>query len=245
MAASEELSFVIPGFTPETIPLDRLIEYLQQMVILLGDPDQLHLISIDEGSVKPIIRATKTVVNNSKHNLKNIKSGIGTRKQNDAHKKIRGMLRRDAPGSNIQAHIYYKKQILLKISPEDEISKPISGIRQHTTIDGQLIRVGGVSEDASLSIQDLQGKTISGLFAKRAIAKDLGALLWEPVRLSGVGVWDRTIEGEWILNRMQVQSFEKLVDQELDVLVDNLVSLNLPWPENTMSLLTEERELSI
>lgn len=121
----------------------------------------------------------------------------------------------------------------------------LSGIRQASSVDGQLIRVGGAGDDAALQVQDLQGKILSGFTAKRAVAKDLAKLLWEPVRLYGIGLWGRTGEGEWLLERMQVQSFEPLEDEDASLILERLRSLKVEWPDDSLDRLLAERDASL
>lgn len=245
MADFEDLSFVIPGYTPETIPLGRLIEYLQQMTLILGDPESLHLIAIDEGSVAPKLRAPKAVALEAKDRARRVGRGDGTRKQNDAFNRVRRMLRRDAPNMDKPALLRSDRRVLLEIPAAPEDVGVLVGIRQASTIDGQLIRVGGAGEDASIQLQDVQGKIHSGFTAKRVVAKELAKLLWEPVRLSGVGIWERTLDGDWVLDRMQVQSYETLEEEDLETVLDRLQSLEVQWPKDALQRLKEEREASL
>lgn len=245
MADFEELSFVIPGYTPETIPLGRLIEYLQQMSVILGDPESLHLVAIKEGSVAPVLHAPRAVALQARDRARRVSHGDGTRKQVDAYNRVRRMLRRDSPSADRPALLRSDRQVLLEIPAAPEDPGALTGIRQATSIDGQLIRVGGAGEDAALQLQDMQGRIHSGFTAKRTLAKELASLLWEPVRLSGVGIWQRTGEGEWCLERMQVQSYETLEDEDLSLVIDRMRSLEVQWPKDVLEKLREEREASL
>lgn len=245
MADFEELSFVIPGYTPETIPLARLIEYLQQMSIVLGDPENLHLVAIVDGSVEPVLHAPKAIALEARDRASRVQRGDGTRKQVDAYNKIRRMVRRDSRDAGKPALLRSQQKVVLEIPAAPEDVGAITGIRQASSIDGQLIRVGGAGEDAALQVQDLQGKILSGFTAKRSIAKELASLLWEPVRLYGIGIWERSSEGEWQLERMQVQTYEKLDDEDLSLVLERLRSLKVAWPDDALDRLREEREVSL
>jgi hypothetical protein len=245
MADFDELCFVIPGYTPETIPLGRLIEYLQQMAVVLGDPENLHLVEIREGSVSPVLHAPKAVAIEARERAGRLQKGDGTQKQVDAYNRIRRMVRRDARDASKPALLRSHERVLLEIPAAPEEIGMLSGFRQATVVDGQLIRVGGAGEDAQLQVQDLQGKTLSGLTAKRPLAKELAMRMWEPVRLHGVGLWGRTSDGIWVLERMQVQSFEPLEDEELGLTVERLRSLDVVWPKDAVELLQNEREATL
>lgn len=244
MADFEELSFVIPGYTPDTIPLHRLIEYLQQIAAVLGDPENIHLMEVKKGSAEPVLRAPKAVAIGARDKAKRIQRGDGTRRQVDAFNRIGKMLRRDSRDAGAPALLRSQSKVVLEIpaAPEDEGS--LNGIRQASSVDGQLIRVGGAGEIASLQVQDLQGNILSRFTAKRDLAKDLAKLLWEPVRLSGIGLWERTSEGEWRLERMQVQSFERLEDEDLSLVLERMRSLPVVWPKDSLERLRDERGAS-
>jgi hypothetical protein len=242
MADFEELSFVIPGYTPETIPLDRLIEYLQQMSAVLGDPENLHLIAVKDGSAAPLFRVPKQAALEIRDRASRVQRGDGTKKQVDAYNRIGRMLRRDSRDAGKPALLRYPQAVVLEIAPAPEDTGVLSGVRQASTVDGQLISVGGASEDASLRVQDLDGRIMSGFTAKRALAKELAKLLWEPVRLSGIGQWCRSEEGVWQLERMQVQSYERLEEDSLGVTLERLRALNIEWPDDAERRLAEERD---
>jgi hypothetical protein len=244
MADFEELSFVIPGYTPETIPLGRLIEYLQQISAVLGDPENLHLIEVRPGSVAPVFHLSTEVALEAKDKAAKVQRGDGTKKQVDAYNRLRRMVRRDSRDAGVPKPAILKttNRTVLEIPAAPDDLGVLSGIRQATSIDGQLIRLGGAGDDATMQVQDLSGKILSNFTAKRMVAKELRNLLWENVRLYGVGQWGRDSDGLWCLERMQVQSYERLDDEDLGVTVERLRDLKVAWPEETYDKLLLERE---
>lgn len=245
MSDFEEISFVIPGHSPETIPLDRLIEYLQQMVTVLGDPNNLHLVEIRQSSVSPVLHTSKKDALELRERAMQVQRGQGTPKQNKAYNTIRRMVRCDVRGTNLEGRnvvLRDSSRVILEIPPAQEESEVIEGLKQATSVDGQLIKVGGPKEDAVLQIRALDGEILSGFTAKRSLAKELAHLLWGPtIRLSGVGVWSRDIDGIWRLSSMHVQSFELLEDDEAMVTLERLRKLNVNWPLDALERLHEER----
>ena len=61
MSDFEKFSFVIPAYSPETMPLDRLIEYLQQIALIIGDPNNIHLVEIKKSSTAPVFLVQKRI----------------------------------------------------------------------------------------------------------------------------------------------------------------------------------------
>ncbi|MEY2928153.1 MAG: hypothetical protein RL367_2630 [Pseudomonadota bacterium] len=242
MADFEELSFVIPGYTPETMPLGRLIEYLQKMAIILGDPDNLHLVALRQGSCAPVFHAPRATVLEASDRAGRVARGDGTKKQVDAYNHVRKMLRRDARDAGQPAVLRSPTKTILEIPAAPDDQGELSGVRQASSIDGQLMRVGGAGEDASLLVQDLEGRTLSGFTTSRSLARELGCLLYQPVRLSGIGQWARSDEGEWMLERMHVQSYESLDDEGPGATLERLRRLNVKWPAEAADLLADERD---
>lgn len=239
MADFEELSFVIPGHTPETMPLNRLLDYLHHIAAVLGDPEKLHLIEVREGSCEPIFHADVPTALVVRERAARVQRGDGTKRQIDGFNQIRRMLREDGARKR-PALLRTPQSIFLEIQPAPEETS-LSGIRQSSSVDGALIKIGGASENASIQLQDLDGKIISGFTAKRAIAKDLAHHMWEPVRLHGVAQWGRTDEGQWQLERMQVNSFDPLDDESLSVTMGKLRGANVEWPTDAIDRLLNER----
>jgi len=248
MSDFEELSFIIPGFTPETMPLDRLIEYLQQMAVVLGDPKNLHLVAIRTSSVSPVLHAPKETALEARDRAQRVQRGDGTRRQIGAYNRISKMVRRDAAGTKYAgrpALLRTVDRIILEIPAAPEESGVIEGLRQMTTIDGQLIKVGGVGDNASLQLQDLDGRILSGFTATRSLTKELATLIYEPVRLMGIGQWSRSGDGVWELDRMHVQSYERLEDEDATVTIERMRDLKVEWPSDAWERLRDEREAEL
>ena len=66
MPSFKELRFTIEGkidgvdFTPTTIPMSRLAEYLLDLATLLGHKESVHLIGVKDGSAQPVILYDET-----------------------------------------------------------------------------------------------------------------------------------------------------------------------------------------
>jgi hypothetical protein len=242
MAEFEEFSFVIPAYTPETMPLDRLIEYLQQISAVIGDAANLHLIKIDKSSTAPTFIVPKRAALQAKERAAQFNRGDGTREQARAYNRLRRMVRRDAPEARRPAVLSSAAKVILEIPAAPEDSGALTGIRQASTFDGVLVSIGGVGDAASVRLQTLDGQVVSGFTATRTVAKDLAKLIYEPIRVSGPGIWGRSEEGVWGLERMQIQSFEPLDDEPLREVLARLRSVEVEWPADTFERLRLERE---
>ncbi len=239
MAAFEKIFFVIPVHTPETMPLNRLLEYLQQIALVIGHPEKLHLMQILEGSCEPVFYTDVSTSLAVQATAQRLQRGEGNKRQFDGLNQLRRMLREDGV-SDKPAILRSSRSVFLQIQAAPRETS-LSGIRQASSVDGALIKIGGASDTANIQLQDISGKILSGFTASRSLAKDLAHHMWDPVRLHGTGFWGRDDSGRWNLEKMQVNSFDVLEDESLSVTLAKLRSVNVTWPVDAVERLLAER----
>jgi hypothetical protein len=241
MADFEEIEFVIPAYTPETMPLNRLLEYLRSIGDVIGAPNDLHLVRIGSSSTKPVFSVAIPVAIHTREEAAAVRTGSGTTKQRNAYNQIREMVKKDG---GIPATLKDRTGVILNFPPPSEGIDTVSGVRQASSFDGSLIRVGGVGETVPLQMQDLGGELFSNFSAPKAIAKAMAPRLFEPLRVSGIGSWDRSAEGKWKLSKMLIQSFEPLGDETLADVFQKLRAAPVNWPPDADDILRADRESS-
>ena len=242
MADFEELEFVIPAYTPETMPLDRLLQYLQQIGEVVGAASDMHLVRIEPSSTKPIFTMPVPIAIQARERVAAVRRGGGTGIQRAAYNRIRRMVRQDG---GKPASLSDRSGIILDFPPAPEETGAISGVRQASTFDGALIRVGGVGDFTPIQMQNMDGEIFSGFSAPRILAKEMAQRLFEPIRVAGIGNWDRSASGEWKLSRMLVQSYEPLKDEPLEEVFHRLKAAPVAWPANADDVLQAERESAV
>jgi hypothetical protein len=237
----DELEFVIPGFTPETMPLDRLLLYLQEIAEVVGVASDMHLVRIEPSSTKPVFKMPTPMANEARERVSRVRRGEGSAKQRRAYSRIRQMVRRDG---GTPASLKDRTGVILDFPPEAEVG-PIVGVRQPTSFDGVLLRVGGTGDFIPILMQGLNEEVFSGFSALRSVAKEIAPRIFEPLRVHGLGSWDRNQAGEWKLAKMLVQSFEPLQDESLEGVMRKLRAAPVAWPENADELLQADREAAL
>ena len=85
---------------------------------------------------------------------------------------------------------------------------------QERSLDGLLISVSGKDDTIPLRLQN-GDTTYSNCDTTRAIARDLGKHLFEPIRVHGTGKWLRDRDGTWTLIRFRVHRFDVLAKDSL------------------------------
>lgn len=236
MSDLERFKFTVPGYFPDTMPLDRLMEYLAQLSVVLGNPGDLHLVGVEKGSTRPVLAMRHDVAVKARHHAREVAEGGGSGRRRDAYTTIRRMVAQDGGKPAILKEP--RGAIILKF-PTVDIGQDqiINALRQPTSVEGTLVRVGGVGENAQLLLQELNGTVIAGCTASRNVARDMAPLIYRSLRVSGIGSWHRTEAGKWELSRLHVQTFEPLDESELEDVVAKLQALNVPWPDDTIEQL--------
>lgn len=235
MSDLQEFSMEIPAFTPETMPFNRLLAYLEQAAILLGEPSDLHLVDIREGSTCPVFALRKDVAKRAIERVSEVRRGGGSTRRRAAYRKINHMVSEDGGPAFLRVE---NEEPILTFQGEPDSVNAVKGVRQATKVDGILARIGGTGKYSQLLIQDWDGETIAGCSTTRTLAKELAAYLYEPIRLNGIGTWERSEEGVWTLDHMQVQSYSPLDDKGHMEIVRELQAVNVSWPHDTIEKLT-------
>lgn len=239
MADFERFEFVVPGYTPETMPLDRLIEYLTQLTIILGNPSDLHLVDIEKSSTKPVIVMPHHAAVRAKRRARETWEGGGSSRQRQAYHRIRRMV---ADDGGKPAVLTTRQATILEFPSVDlGADQEIGSIRQASSVAGELIRVGGDSEFDQILLKDMSGEVVAGCFATKAVAKQLAKCLHEHVRLHGIASWHRDRQGKWQISRMKVLNFETLDSATLKDALAEVQSAVNDWPDDLTETLLKMR----
>lgn len=240
MADFERFEFVVPGYTPETMPLDRLIEYLNQLMIILGNPSDLHLVEIQRSSTKPVLIMPHHAAVKARQRARETWEGGGSARARGAYQRIRRMVSDDG---GKPAVLSTREGMILEFpGVELEADQEISSVRQASSVSGELIRVGGESEFDQILLKDISDKVISGCFATKEVAKQLAKHLHDYVRLHGIASWQRDRQGNWQITRMKVQTFEMLEVDSLGDAIADVQKVIGDWPDDLANILLDMRK---
>lgn len=237
MDGAKTFKLKIDRYTPETIPMVRLAEYMQKFAQLLGETKNVHFQKITRSSTNLVARVDFEATPKVNLRLREIRAGtapevdLRVAQEVDrmfANDNTSGALIRLAPNEVMIPFLGAKKERQMVYGP----------ITQATTLDGVVIRVGGKGEQATLQIET-DGGIQTNCSVTREMAKELGKRLYDPVlRFSGDGRWIRNESGEWELTRFNVSHFEELDNASLGEVVAELRTMDGrdwtdvdPWQE--------------
>lgn len=207
-----EYTFKIDIFTPDTLPMARLAEYLAALAGLVGYEDSTHFVAIRKGSAKLVHKVDAPDAPKVAKRLAEVSQGVGPRDAQRAFKILDELLSDD----NATGELTVGDAVIIPF-PGRTRPKPLTfpAFRQVGTIDGEVVRVGGQDSSAHVILQD--GSTIfSGCTLSRDLARELAKHLYSgKVRLFGEGRWERKPDSSWKLLDFRVDSFETLDDAPL------------------------------
>ncbi|WP_201159895.1 hypothetical protein [Rhodoplanes elegans] len=202
---SVEFYFWIDAWTPSTIPMARLAEYMAQLATILGEANSVHFVKLKRGSTGLVHKVQPEAVQKVRERANAVRRGDAPRDALRAYEVVNKMLRDD----NGVGALKEASSLIIPFPGREHQEERFSAIKERGTIDGEVLRVGGPHKWVPVLIES-EGGAMSGCWADRATAKLLAHRLFESVRLHGTGKWSRSSEGRWLLQEFVIESFEPL-----------------------------------
>jgi hypothetical protein len=219
MKAKTTFEFSLDKWTPETLPMARLGQYLEKLAALAGSKEAIHFDKIKKGSAVPNFyvddQAREDVISRmSTIGLPSASSDVAKLQQD-----INRMLQDDGCVGTLKikggATIY--KFPGRKTPLAEEVI-----VHEFGEVEGELIRVGGKDGSVPVWIENQDG-TLYRCTASKNVARDLAPLLFGPIlKVAGNGKWRRTADRKWNLEEFTIKSWEKVV---MDDLVETVAAL--------------------
>lgn len=204
-----EYVFRIDVFTPDTLPMGRLAEYLAALAKMIGHMEHTHFVRVDPGSAQLVHKVDAVDAPKVEARLNNVRLGNAPKDALKARKELDDMLANDnAVGTLSEVET---GNVVLPFAGRNR-PKPIifPAFREDTAIQGQIVSIGGRDSTAHAILQD--GDVVHvNLSMTREIARQLAPLLYGPViRLHGNGRFERHTDGVWKMLDFKVDRYEKL-----------------------------------
>lgn len=221
--SSNEYTFRIDVFTPATLPMARLAEYMAALADLIGHKESTHFARIEEGSACLVSCVEEQDAPKVQQRLESVMSPVPPQGAAKAFKTLDDMLAEDNAVGEV-------------IGPAGAVIIPFPGrtrpkaltfpaFRQDGSIDGQIVSIGGRDKTAHVTLQD-SGLTYTNIDLNRHLARELAKHLYgTKVRLFGIGRWERHPEGAWKLLAFTVDRYEILDDAPLGAFLAEIRSI--------------------
>lgn len=228
-----EYVFRIDAFTPDTLPMARLAEYLAALAKMLGHAEHTHFVRVDPGSAQLVHRVDAVDAPKVEARLNNVRIGQAPKEALKAHKELDDLLANDnAVGTLTESAT---GRIVVPFVGRNR-PKPITfpPFREDTAIQGQIVSIGGRDSTAHAILQDGDRVHVN-ISMTRDIARDLAPLLYGPVvRLHGNGRFERQVDGNWKMLEFKVDRYERLdesLPKEIFPKLRVIAGNNLMMPE--------------
>jgi hypothetical protein len=224
----EEYEFWIDAYSPTTIPMKRLGEYMAQLGRLLGQEDYVHFRSLKGGSTGVRVGVQREAVPKIEKQIENVKRAEAANDAINAQIQLNEMLCDDNAVGEFRRvkQGNHEPEPILRF-PGREIPKPqrVGPFSEPAIFKGELVRLEGEDDTKHAGIKDSQGRLWAG-YMGRELAVGMREYLFEWVMVNGDARWIRTEAGEWELKSFHITDFKPLLKGALE---DDIKALrNMP-----------------
>jgi len=222
-----EYRFQIDAFHPSTIPMVRLAEYLSDLATMLGSPNSVHLLKVEEGSTVPVVLIDFEAEPKVRDRIKAVKNREAPEDAQTAAKNIDRRLLQDNAKAEIVDPVGAK--VFHFPGRENADRQEFGPINQPGSFQGIPIKVGGENDPVPLHLEDGREKHI--VLVRRTLAKEIAAkyLFTTVLRVEGVGRWIRQRNGEWELLSFNAYSYTPIEEGTLTQDIEALRKLPGEW----------------
>jgi hypothetical protein len=239
----DQYKFHIGAYSPTTIPMARLADYMKLLAELLGEQDGVHFKDLEKGSTVLCAAVEGPAQPKVKERLHRARYADSSDDEIESKvvAKINAALRRDNATGRITTN--GQKADVIKFPGRDrKVPQEVGPFSRPTVLDGVLVRIGGTDDTAHGALEDRELRHWK-FEMQRPMAIQVAKYLYgRPMRLSGLGRWMRSEDGEWVLKSFRVKDFELLEEKSLSSTVQKLRDL-FPngLPAGAFSAVSDER----
>lgn len=213
----ERYRLEIDGWTPESLPMERLALYLAELARLLGSSPSVHFKGVEKGSAVLLADVDPQVREPVRRRVRSLHDGSATKDALRAASALDKLLEDDGTsGRLVGGDNVIRVDFPGKLRPRPLRYGPF---RQPGSLDGIVTKIGGF--DASVPVWLSDGEDVHRCSTTVEISKQLASYyLGDPVRVYGIGRWQRAEDGTWTLDVFNVESFEPLGTEPLVAVVE-------------------------
>ncbi|MDP2732093.1 MAG: hypothetical protein Q8O63_03125 [Hoeflea sp.] len=223
-----EYRFKIDAYSPDTIPMSRLAEYMGELAAILGEQKSVHFERLEPGSTIIVHKVEREAVPKVRERTAAVRQNSGPTEALRAYKAVNRLLRDD----NAIGVLQEKKGVVIRFPGRDEVEEKYPTIRQQGTLDGVVVSVGGADKTVHVRLLS-EGDPVAGLYTtNRQLGKELAGRFDENVRLIGMGSWTRDGEGKWTLENFRIDAFEDLKPLSLTDALSELKKLRISFDDS-------------
>ena len=224
MYLDNEYCFKIDVFTPETLPMARLAEYMADYAALLGEKPSVHHSRMEKSSAVQVCIVDEPAIPKVRERLVSVRDGMPSDAMK-AYKKLDERLAQDNATGEISGG-EFKGANVIKF-PGRNRPKPIDYgvVKELSELDGVVHAVGGRDNTVPILLIGLEGEVYRCNSTRETSIELIKHYLKSPIRVAGTGKWRRNTEGVWDMEEFTISSFDVLDDTPLNQVVAELRSI--------------------
>jgi hypothetical protein len=226
-----EYGLKIDAYTPDTMPMARLAEYMTELAALLGQTNSVHFARLEDGSTELVHWVEREASPKVRARTTGVKLGEAPQSAMRAYRTLNKFLREDDAVGTLREKTAATTNVVLLFPGRLEATEKIPIVRQQGSIDGIVNHMSGRDETVHVHLES-DDKQVSVCTITRALAKQLRHHMWEPVRLFGRGTWSRDADGIWALKDFKIENFQTLQDEPLSAVLAKLREHPMDWIED-------------
>lgn len=230
------------SYTPDTIPMERLAEYMAALAKLLGETAHVHFSEVFNASTALRAAIDTPAQPKVRERLGGLRTGDPAPDVAKAFNALDEMLRKDNAFGSLTEGDQPDGTVIAFPGKKKRQPAPYGPIRQEGSLDGRVFRIGG--KDATKHVAIIDSGREFNLEISEALALELRHHVWgETLRFQGAGTWYRQANGDWDLRKFKVSGFEILKDTPLQDVVARLQSTpsDLRLLDDPLKQLLEDR----
>ena len=227
-AHRDRFRFQIKAFSPESMPMYHLAEYLVDLAKLLGSQERVHFVALEGGSTGVLMDVVKEETPKVTQRLKQIETGDAPENALKAFKAVNDRLAADNGSGTLFGPNGEKCIVMPGATNSERAKQTIFGpFNKDGSVEGVLIRIGGEGQKVPVHLEEEPG-LIHICHAERKVARDLAQSFDRPLRVHGKGRWHRNEDGRWEMKNFIIETFDLLESQTLSEAIESLREIESP-----------------
>lgn len=234
MSDAKSYHFVIKDFTPETMPLSRLVEYYTYLSKMFGDIDGVHMVSIEKSSHKNVLKIDSRAEDKFFGRVDGIRQGTASKLVLAARDGINLLVSEDNTSADFISDMGEK--VIQFRATGAEVAKRIR-IRDNCDFVGKLYHFSGKdSRKVSIRIDTEEFGSVSGVVSEK-MARELRGHTLDFVRLTGRGDWSKVGDGPWLISNFEVEEFELVKKTSFRTAVSDIRKVGVAWDSDPLGFI--------
>lgn len=226
MGFGSEYRWELKGYSPETIPMVRLAEYMQQLAKLLGQEPSVHFQKVEKSSVALISKVDRHAVGKVSARLKAVRQKTAPIEIMRHADWLNTMLADDQTSAILKEG----SAIILRFPGVMGYLPSTLRVPDRGSVLGYLYMLSEAPKGFHARIRVESGGALL-CTAAPAVAKKLREHLFESVKVSGPGLWERSSEGVWTAVTLDIEEFIPADSAKLRAIIDQLRGLGIDWDD--------------